>query len=199
MRRLKYQFERAALLILAALILGGGAYAAMMGNRTSIQEIAETDQPTEVSYILAATINEDKPLETEMTEPEPTQEPSRYAEISLTDEDVEVLARLVWLEARGEPFDGQVAVAEVVFNRILSDRFPGQDDVQTVIFKENQFSPSPYIWSDSTTPTEEQYEAVWTAYAAEEPITDLDVVYFSTAPYNDKIFTVIGGHYFCRV
>jgi len=35
------------------------------------------------------------------------------------------LATTIYHEARGEPYDGQVAVAEVVLNRVADPRFPG--------------------------------------------------------------------------
>jgi len=41
------------------------------------------------------------------------------------------LALAVYYEARSEPLDGQIAVAEVVINRVESDRFP--DDVCSVV------------------------------------------------------------------
>lgn len=202
MQNLKRKFERAALLLFSAVILCGGAYAAIRGNRTSIPAASRELPPVTVQVIEPTYFQADK-LPDIQAEPlasvPPTPSSSRYAGITLSEEDVETLARLVWLEARGEPFEGQVAVVEVVLNRILSDRFPDQDDVQTVVFAEGQFSPARYIWSDTTTPTGQQYDAVWTAYEALEPVTELDVVYFSTEPQNDRIFKIIGGHYFCRV
>jgi len=130
---------------------------------------------------------------------EPTEEPpppsiSRYAEIEITEEDIETLARLVWLEARGEPFEGQVAVVEVVLNRILSPSFP--DTVEAVVYQKNQFSPAAYI--PETTPTETQYRAVAAAIEGSDPITDADVVYFSVGAYNERVYTTIGNHIFCR-
>lgn len=128
--------------------------------------------------------------------PEPTAPPSRYGGIQITDDDVETLARLVWLEARGEPFEGQVAVVEVVLNRILSPSFP--DTVAEVVYQRDpvQFSPAARI--PSTTPTETQYEAVTAAIEGTEPITDADVVYFSTGAQNDRVYKIIGNHVFCR-
>lgn len=129
------------------------------------------------------------------TAPEPR--PSRYAEIVLSEEDVETLARLVWLEARGEPFEGQVAVVEVVLNRVLSPAFP--DTVEEVVYQcepVTQFSPAAHI--PTTTPEETQYRAVAEAVAAPEPITDADVVYFSTEAQNEREFATIGNHVFCR-
>jgi len=124
---------------------------------------------------------------------------SRYAGIEISDEDVYTLACLAYHEARGEPFEGQVAVIEVALNRCLSDYFP--DTVEEVVFQKYgdvwQFSPAPYLYTAE--PTETQYEAVYTALAAEEPILPLDTVYFSTGPYNDSIVAVIGNHYFCSI
>jgi hypothetical protein len=40
------------------------------------------------------------------------------------DEEQNCIATAVYFEARGEPFDGQLAVAEVVMNRALSGRYP---------------------------------------------------------------------------
>jgi spore germination cell wall hydrolase CwlJ-like protein len=48
------------------------------------------------------------------------------------------LALVVYTEARGEPLDGQLLVAEVVLNRVQSEKYP--DDVCTVAFQQHQFS-----------------------------------------------------------
>lgn len=46
------------------------------------------------------------------------------------------LAAAVYFEARGEPVDGQIAVAEVVVNRVVDNRFPS--DVCSVV-KQNRY------------------------------------------------------------
>lgn len=51
----------------------------------------------------------------------------------------ELLIRLVYAEARGEPLEGQVAVAAVVLNRVKSPKFP--DTVWDVIHQQGQFTP----------------------------------------------------------
>jgi len=48
------------------------------------------------------------------------------------------LAVAIYFEARGEPIDGQYAVAEVVMNRVSDERYP--DTVCSVVFEEDQFS-----------------------------------------------------------
>ena len=91
---------------------------------------------------LPDTAAEETPEEPEEPPVEPEQE-NRYAELHFSDEDVYILACLVYHEARGESFEGQVAVVEVVLNRMLSDYFP--DTVEEVVFQKYgdvwQFSP----------------------------------------------------------
>lgn len=52
------------------------------------------------------------------------------------------LAANIYFEARGEPVDGQLLVAEVTLNRVEATRF--EDDVCGVVFEEGQFS-----WTDT--------------------------------------------------
>lgn len=50
----------------------------------------------------------------------------------------ECLAGAVYFEAKGEPLDGQLAVAQVIINRAKSGRFPGS--ICGVVFQPSQFS-----------------------------------------------------------
>ena len=50
----------------------------------------------------------------------------------------ELLARLINGEARGEPYEGQVAVAAVILNRVKSPKFP--NTIASVIYQKSQFS-----------------------------------------------------------
>lgn len=51
--------------------------------------------------------------------------------------DINLLARLVYGEARGEPYSGQVAVAAVVLNRVKSSSFPNM--IAGVIYQAGAF------------------------------------------------------------
>lgn len=139
------------------------------------------------------------PTPTQEATPEPEETVSRYEEIEITEEDVYTLACLVYHEARGEPFEGQAAVVEVVFNRCLSDEFP--DTVEEVVFQKYgdvwQFSPAPYLYTAE--PSEVQYSAVMYAYNSEEHVVTPETVFFSTSPYNEYITAIIGNHYFCEI
>ena len=122
--------------------------------------------------------------------PEAPEPESRYGPI--TGEEREILARIVYLEARGECAEGRQAVAEVVLNRVQSDAFP--DTVAEVVFQPGQFSTADDL-ADAE-PGENEYAAV--DQAAEGPAALPEgVVYFSRNPQNDRIFGQIGNHWFC--
>ena len=53
-------------------------------------------------------------------------------------QDVECLARNIYHEARGEPLEGQIAVAQVTLNRVKSSRF--HNTVCAVVYAHRQFS-----------------------------------------------------------
>lgn len=64
--------------------------------------------------------------------------------IPFTDEDLDLLARLVTAEAGSEPMSAQVSVAAVVINRVKSSVFPST--IRDVIYAPNQFSPVRNGW-----------------------------------------------------
>lgn len=61
------------------------------------------------------------------------------SEVSFGDGDRYLLANLIYCEAGGESYSGQVAVGSVVMNRVLSSVYP--DTVTGVIYQSGQFSP----------------------------------------------------------
>ena len=68
-----------------------------------------------------------------------TDESSTKTKTPVTTNDmVDLLARLINGEARGETYQGQVAVGAVVLNRVKSAKFP--NTITGVIYQEGQFS-----------------------------------------------------------
>lgn len=124
-------------------------------------------------------------------EEEPYVEP-RYPEFNLTEEELNLLARMIWVEAQGEPFEGQQAVAEVVLNRLAADNFP--DTLKDVIYADEQFGSTPYLAEAETTQT--QYEAIERALNGPY-ILPMDVVFFAQYAVNKNVWGKIGGHTFC--
>ena len=133
------------------------------------------------------------------------EQPPRYSEpridrseenknypITLTAEDQALLARVIWVEAQGECAEGQQAVAEVVFNRMLSDEFG--DTVYDVIYGKGEFRSVPYL--EDAKPTQAQYKAIDQAMYG-TPVLDQNVFYFATYATNSNIYKQIGNHIFC--
>lgn len=56
----------------------------------------------------------------------------------LSENEFELLARVIHAEARGEPYNGQVAVGAVVLNRVRSADFP--NSIRDVVYQKKQFS-----------------------------------------------------------
>ena len=126
---------------------------------------------------------------------EPVPEPAddRYDSIELSFAERQLLARVVWVEARGESPEGQQAVAEVVLNRLLSEKFP--DDVRDIVFQENQFRSLPFL--GDAEPGQAQYQAIEKALFGPY-VLDTDVFYFAREKTNNNVWGTIGNHIFCR-
>ena len=116
----------------------------------------------------------------------------------MTEEELNELAAVVFLEAGNQSAEGQQAVVEVVFNRVLHSAFP--DTVHDVLHQGEgsdvpQFST---IYAVSTaTPTQAQYDAINGALYG-DTILDADVVFFSRNGENGRVWGQIGDHIFCR-
>lgn len=112
--------------------------------------------------------------------------------IPVSQEDIHTMAKLVYLEARGESYRGQVAVAEVVINRVLSRNFP--NTVNGVVYQSGQFTPAYRI--SSTTATQTQYNAVYDALTGNGVLNNRRVVYFAVGGCCGSYYTTIGNHVF---
>jgi N-acetylmuramoyl-L-alanine amidase len=63
---------------------------------------------------------------------------ARHGATSTANREAECLAGAIYFESKGEPLDGQLAVAQVILNRAKSGRFPGS--ACGVVFQRSQFS-----------------------------------------------------------
>lgn len=124
-------------------------------------------------------------------EPKPVRGECRY-DFTLTDEEMTLLAKVVWVEARGECMEGQQAVAEVALNRMKSGDFP--NNLRDVIYGEKQFNSARFL--DTAAPYQMQYEAVESAYYGPYVLPE-DVVFFARSPKTKNVWGEIGGHVFC--
>lgn len=127
--------------------------AAISTTQTSITESAEDLQDAKaMADELAAQIEKEKAVELELERQKAAEDAARQAEIKAAEaantgapvisdslSDQELLSALIYCEAGGEPYDGQVAVGCVVMNRVRSSSFP--NTVSGVIYQSGQFSP----------------------------------------------------------
>lgn len=133
------------------------------------------------------------PEEPYLYEPDEMPDPNpRYPQIHLTLEQEDLLAAVVWVEARGESEEGQQAVAEVVLNRLKSGNYG--ETLENVIFGEGQFRCVPFL--DDAEPCQTQYDAIKRAIRGPY-VLDEGVVHFARAATNDNVWGRIGGHVFC--
>lgn len=84
----------------------------------------------------------------------------------ISDEDYQVLLRIVAAEAPSEDVVGMMLVANVVMNRVISGDFP--DTIPAVVFQKNQFAPTAdgYYWRAEV--TDQVIEAVERVLAGED-------------------------------
>lgn len=85
--------------------------------------------------------------------------------IPVTDAEVTLLARLIDVEAGGEPFRGKLAVGAVVVNRVKDRRFP--NTVRDVIYEPKQFYTAGL--RRYPTPSDESRRAAIAALRGEDP------------------------------
>jgi N-acetylmuramoyl-L-alanine amidase len=102
--------------------------------------------------------------------------------IYVTDSDVYLMAQIVYAESRSEPYEGKVAVASVILNRLQSPGFP--KSIKGVIMQKNAFSCLVNGQID-VIPDKVSYDAVLEALTGKDPTNK--AVFF----YNPRIATSI--------
>lgn len=114
--------------------------------------------------------------------------------------DLNLLARAVYGEARGEPYTGQVAIAAVILNRVKSSKFP--NTISGVIYQNGAFTAV----SDgqiNLTPNQSAYNAARDALNGWDP-TNGCLYYYNPATatskwiWSLKVELSIGRHNFAR-
>lgn len=122
----------------------------------------------------------------------------------ITRDELMLLARAIYAEARGESFEGQVAVGAVIINRLNSPHFP--DTIRDVIMQSNgktyQFSPVS-DGSINLTPNDTAIEAARRALEGHDP-TGGALFFYNPHLATDQwirtlpVVTTIGRHAFAN-
>lgn len=120
--------------------------------------------------------------------------------MGMSSNDLKLMANAVYGESRGEPYEGQVAVAAVILNRVKSAEFP--NTISGVIFQPGAFTAVAdgqiYL-----TPNETAAKAVKDAISGWDP-TDGCLYYFNPKTATSKWiwsrpqYKTIGQHIFCN-
>lgn len=119
---------------------------------------------------------------------------------SSSSSDLNLLSRLVYGEARGEPYSGQVAVAAVVLNRVKSSSFP--NSISGVIYQKGAFN----VVDDgqiNLSPNSTAKKAAQDALNGWDPSYG-SIYYFNPATATNKWIwsrphvVTIGKHRFCK-
>lgn len=114
---------------------------------------------------------------------------------------VDLLARVVAAEAEGEPYQGQVAVAAVILNRVESSQFP--NSLSGVVFQPHAFESvsNGLIWRRS--PSREAISAARDALNGVDPTYGCIFFWNPSKPVSGWIWSRpvavrIGSHVFAR-
>lgn len=183
--RLRYYYLAAGALIMFlafAIIIGIRAYAEepkIIMNGQYVIDINEAPPIEDVSRALDVA-DETRPV---------------YADISMTEAEGDLLARILWAEANNQQFLGQCAVVEVVFNRVLSDEWP--DTVEGVLSQRGQFA----TWKSRNKVRATQIQDDAISEVLRETSTVLpstDYVFFDRRGVNGKAHIRIEDHVFGR-
>lgn len=121
---------------------------------------------------------------------------ARVPQYNLSDEEFNLMARVVEAEAGGEPYEGQIAVANVIFNRVKAG---WAKTVTEAITQKGQFTKVRKKPSDSV--KQAVKEALYGRNAVPEGtlfFQNLDISTDFTVPNDKQYVTKIGMHTFYR-
>lgn len=120
-----------------------------------------------------------------------------YLGITISDDEAQELRWILALEAQGEGFEGEIAVCEVIFNRVLSGRWG--EGIHGVLAKKGQFSTYKMIGSSRAwcKPGQVEDDAISECMRrGPQTLPDMKYVYFDTGRKNGSRNIKIGHHWF---
>ena len=172
---------------IARIVVGLEAEESAAGSSLIVKAVGKTEKTEEPEVI-----------ETPEVKEEPVEETKAPAK-NYTDEDVYWLSHIIYAEAGGESYKGQIAVGNVVLNRVKSSKFP--NTIYGVIFQKSQFTPAS-SGSIYRTPSQSCINAAIAALEGENVVGG--ALYFNTvglnswAARNATFVTRIGNHNFYK-
>ena len=167
-----------------------------VATQESTEAIEETEPPTEPT----------EPPAVPETEPTEATEATEVTEPPYTDEELEMMAIVIFQEAGGDYFSDEtrLMVGTVVMNRVADDRFP--DTIYEVLTQKSQYGLLHWtgiVWPERASYPNEAH-AVERAYECAERILNgerflpEDVVWQAEFPQGTEIVAFQDETYFCR-
>lgn len=162
------------------------------------------EEPTAETKVAGTTITEPQPSEPEIAPTEQAAAEPAPPAVTISNEEKDLFARLVEAEAKGESYEGKVAVATVVLNRVESPEFP---NTVTEVINEvvgDAYAFSPVQNGEINKPASDE-----SIRAVEEALTRQDRLNDSVYFYNPDIATdtwittrevvkTVGNHVFAK-
>ncbi|WEK53714.1 MAG: cell wall hydrolase [Candidatus Cohnella colombiensis] len=120
---------------------------------------------------------------------------------AFTQEDLKLLAKITQVEAGYESYEGQLAVANVILNRVKDSRFPST--IRDVIYSGKQFPPAHNGLLDKSVPNASVLRAAKDALNGKNNVED--AIYFFNPRVSKgsfwsslKVIDTIGTHRFAK-
>ena len=97
--------------------------------------------------------------------------------ISLSQDEIDLISKIVYLEGRGETYEWQQAIVSVIINRMTTEN----KNAHEVIFAENQFTTAKFVDKGEVT---EDIQSIVIDIAANGPTIPVWVTYFRAKKYH---------------
>lgn len=124
-----------------------------------------------------------------------------YSYKSFSADEIEILASIINAEARGESYDGKVAVGAVIVNRVYHPSFP--NSIREVVYQSGQFTPVENGMINFS-PTNDSFKAAYDAVSGIDPSKGSLYFYNPKKSKNPDFFAdrtkmvTIGNHVFLK-
>lgn len=113
--------------------------------------------------------------------------------IQLSIEEIEILCRIVQLEAGGEITESKYATTETILNRMTSEKYP--NTLIEVLAQKGQFGTWKNVTATKATPTLDTYQAVFMVLIGQTNVLPLDNLHFNNQPIGKEPIK-IGKQYY---
>ena len=180
--------------LLILFILAVTALVAVEYSKPVTQELVIVEVP--VIFVI-----EKEPEVKPVVAPKPEPKPEVKKEVSKLDANTYLLAQIINAEAKGESYNGKVAVGNVILNRVNNPQFP--DTIKDVIFQRGQFSPVS-DGSINNKPSEESIKAAKDAISGYKVVGDQALYFYnpdtstSNWIFSRQTLMEIGNHRFAK-